>query len=370
MCLPVFREAKIEENMTKELLIKFLNNNYSEEELNEVLRWANAESLNEEIRGWIFEDWNSYREVDNLYNDERFTILFDKIQAKIDRNNQNNPKKKINTLTLSMFTKWMTRAAAVLLIPVLTFLFYTLNENRIESVQYSNLATDSLEVIAPIGSRTVVHLSDGSIVQLNYGSRIKYPRLFSGATREVTLAGEGFFNVAHNPEQPFVVKAGRLNVKAVGTAFNVLAYPDDSFIETTLVNGKVALEKIENNGITKSIGTMIPGQHVVYKTNTGAVLSTKGSVEKFISWTEGKLIFEDTPITQIAEKLNRMFNVDIEIKNDVKDLYYTVTLVDEPLYQILDLITIATPVSYRIIPRKKLPNGEFSKQKIIIEKKQ
>lgn len=355
--------------MKKELLIKFLNNQCTESELSEALRWINADALNEEGKSWIFENWNSYQESGNLEEDEKFTAIFDKIQEKIDHSIQNRNLKTSKTITLSVVANRITRVAAVLLIPVLTFLFYTLSENRNISDQYANLVVDSLEVIAPMGSRTVVQLSDGSVVHLNYGSKIKYPQFFSGYTRKVVLTGEGFFKVAHNPEKPFIVKAGNLNIKAVGTTFNVLAYPDDDVIETTLVNGKVILEQINLNEKTKTIGTMTPGQHVEYNTQSGAISSTEGKVEKYISWTDGKLIFEDTPILQVAERLSRMFNVGFEIKDEIKDYIYTVTLEDESLSQILDLMTIATPVLYKTLPRKKLPDGTFSKLKIIIEKR-
>jgi transmembrane sensor len=355
--------------MKKELLIKYINNKCTEAELSEVLNWINADTLNEEGKLWIFEDWNSYQETSNLEEDEKFTAIFDKIQEKIDSDNLTNDIKAVKTLTLSVIANWLMKAAAILLIPVLTFLFYTLSEKKIESDKYAKLAVDSLEVITPMGSRTVVQLSDGSVVHLNYGSKIKYPQFFSGNTRDVTLTGEGFFKVAHNPEKPFIVKAGNLNIKAVGTTFNVLAYPDDNVIETTLVNGKVIIDQIEKNGKSNTIGTMVPGQHVDFNTQTRATSSTKGNVEKYISWTNGKLIFEDTPIMQVTERLSRMFNVDFEVKDEIKDYIYTVTLSDESLSQILDLITIATPVVYKTLPRKKLPDGTFSKQKIIIEKR-
>jgi ferric-dicitrate binding protein FerR (iron transport regulator) len=114
---------------------------------------------------------------------------------------------------------------------------------------------------------------------------------------------------------------------------------------------------------------MTPGQHVDYSLRTGDIASTKGKVEKYISWTDGKLIFEDTPILQVTERLSRMFNVTFEVNDEIKEYVYTVTLADESLSQILDLITIATPVVYKALPRKKLSDGTFSKQKIIIEKR-
>lgn len=355
--------------MKKELLIKYLYNKCTETELSEVFKWIDVDTLNKEGKSWIFEDWNTYQESGNLEEDEKFTAIFDKIQERIDNNTPENSREANKTFTLPSVTHWITRAAAVLLIPVLTFLFYTLSEKKNISDQYANLAIDSLEVIAPMGSRTVVQLSDGSVVHLNYGSKIKYPQFFLGNTRKVVLTGEGFFKVAHNPEKPFIVKAGNLNIKAVGTTFNVLAYPDNDVIETTLVNGKVILEQINLKEKSKTIGTMIPGQHVEYNVESGDIVSTQGKVEKYISWTEGKLVFEDTPIHQVAERLSRMFNVDFEIKEELNDYNYTVTLEDESLTQILDLMTIATPVVYITLPRRKLPDGAFSKQRIILEKR-
>ena len=267
------------------------------------------------------------------------------------------------------FQKYSKTAAAILLLPVLAFLFYTLSEKSFEPAMYANMAVDSVEIIAPIGSRTVVQLSDGSEVHLNYGSKIKYPQNFIGNTREVLLSGEGYFNVARNPEKPFIVKTRQLNIKALGTALNVWAYPDEDVIKTTLVNGKVVLEQTEIDGEPKTIGTMVPGQHVNYNIKTGAVSSSKGDIAKYIAWKDGKLVFENESIRQVADRLSRMFNVDIEVSDNIKEYTYTVTFVDEPLFQILDLMTLATPVSYKALPRKKLPDGTFSKQKVVIEKR-
>jgi transmembrane sensor len=355
--------------MTKELLIKFLNNNCTDEELDEVTRWANTEAFNKESINHVLQDWKSYHPEDNLEGDIKFTSLFDKIQQKIKSEGIKNKITQRKTATLSIVINWITRAAAIMLLPVLAFLFYTLSEKKTESNKYAEFAVDSLEIVAPIGSRTVVQLTDGSEVHLNYGSKLKYPQVFCGKTREVILTGEGYFDVAHNPKKPFIVKTGELNIKALGTAFNVLAYPELDVIETTLVDGKVILEKHGIEGKTKPIGAMEPGQHVNYNINDGKVSATKGNIEKYIAWKNGKLVFEEATIGQVADRLSRMFNVDIEVKDNIRDYTYTVTFVDEPLFQILDLMTIATPVKYKALPRKKLPDGTFTKQQIIISRR-
>lgn len=353
--------------MTKDLLNKFINNACSEEELRQVLQWAKTEALTEEARKLVYDDWQIYREEDNLADDDRFNTLFDKIQEEIDK--RDRVQEQAETRTLPTVTKWLTRAAAILLIPVLALFLYTLSENKALNSQFGSAAVDSLEIISPIGSRTVVQLSDGSQVHLNYGSKIKYPQFFVGNTREVILEGEGFFEVAHNPEKPFIVKTGGINVKALGTSFNVMDYDENDEVQTTLVTGKVVLEQENADGDVHIIGSMEPGQHVTYHKLTSKISSSKGNIEKYIAWKDGKLVFEDTPILEVAENLSRMFNVSIEIDQEIEDYFYTVTFIDEPLFQILDLMTIATPVQYQILPRKKLSDGTYSKLKIIIEKK-
>lgn len=355
--------------MTKEILIKFLNNQCTSEEIEEVVRWVNAEALNEKSKGWGFDDWKSYQPDESEINNEKFSSLLDKIHHKINIESSRQKLSVSKKFILSVVITFITRVAAILLLPVLAFLFFTISEKTMESAKYASQAVDSLEIVAPVGSRTVVHLSDGSEIHLNFGSKLKYPQFFTGDTREVMLSGEGYFNVAHNPEKPFIVKTANLNIKALGTKFNVHAYLGDDFIATTLVDGKVVIGKTMSNGKENSIGALIPGQHISYNIASGKINSAKGNIEKYIAWKDGKLVFENESVTQVAERLSRMFNVDIEVNDNIRDYSYTVTFVDEPLYQILELMTLATPVRYKTLPRKKLPDGTFSKQKIIIEKR-
>ncbi len=245
--------------MTKEILINFLNNSCTPSELDEVIRWAKTESFNTESKNWGFDNWKTHKAKDDLAENDKFSLLFDKIQNKIELSYRDNKIKESRNIKLSVVATWLTRVAAILLLPIIAFLFYTLSEKNIASINYANMAVDSIEIIAPIGSRAVVQLSDGSEVHLNFGSKLKYPQFFAGETREVILEGEGFFNVAHNPEKPFIVKTKQINIKALGTAFNVMAYRNDDEIETTLVNGKVVLEQIDLNGNAKTIGRMEPG---------------------------------------------------------------------------------------------------------------
>jgi len=354
--------------MSNELLKKFLNNQCSPEELQEIFQWIGNKALSDDSLNLAYSDWKNLEEKHFKLPNEKFGLLLDKIHHQININEIVRPDvKQRNTITL--LASWMTRVAAILLIPVLTFLLYVLYDPSFISSNRNNSGLDSIEVIASAGARTIVQLSDGTEVNLNYGSKIKYPREFKGETRNLNLSGEGFFNVAHDPKHPFIVKARNINIKALGTKFNVLAYSGNERVETTLIEGKVVLEQSDKKGTTKSIETMVPGEHVDYNPTTGELSSTQGSVEKYIAWKDGILFFDNAGISDIAEKLGRMYNVEIDVADEIKDYTYTVKFVDESLSQILDLLTRATPVNYKMYPRNKLPDGTYSKQKILFEKR-
>jgi ferric-dicitrate binding protein FerR (iron transport regulator) len=350
--------------MTKELLIKFINNRFTEDELNEVVRWLDKDALNSESRAWGLQEWKADLEDKDLPEDEKFRSLLDKIHHQINIHHHRLPD---NRARLYPVLTWLTRIAAVLLIPVLIALLYTWQHRSFFPTGFSDLRTDSAEIVAPVGSRTVVRLSDGSEVFLNHGSKLKYPVQFSKGCREVVLSGEGYFDVAHDPEKVFIVKAGGLNIKALGTAFNVTAYSDEDVIGATLVEGKITIDQIDKKGESATIRSLTPGQHLSYNTKTGRIRSSSGDIEKYIAWKDGTLVFKRDTMVEVTNRLARWYNVEFEFGDEkVKEFTYTVTFVNETLLQILDLMKIATPIDYTIIPRKKLADGTFSKQKIRI----
>jgi ferric-dicitrate binding protein FerR (iron transport regulator) len=353
--------------MNKDIFVKYLNNKCSDEEFEELAMWVKNESQNKEGRSWGANHWKAIDPELKKRDNKKYAALLDKIHHEINLNHKKSEDTKI--INLFRVVKWLSRIAAILFIPLLAVVFYLLSYNDFQIDKFAGLAVDSLEVIAPIGSHTVVQLLDGTEVNLNYGSKIKYPRKFSGNTREITLSGEAYFDVAHNPGKPFIVKTGKLNIKALGTEFNVHAYPEDDIVETTLVEGKVVIDRILPDKKIEQVSSMVPGQHISYNQNTNEVISGMGSIDKYVAWKDGKLIFDNESITEVAKKLERMFNVEIEVADDVKYLTYTVTLYNDPLYLILDLMSETTPITYIALPRKRQPDGSFSKQKVKIEKR-
>ncbi|QGY45014.1 DUF4974 domain-containing protein [Maribellus comscasis] len=234
----------------------------------------------------------------------------------------------------SFFYYWQ-KAAAVLLIPVLIAASYFYFDK--DKPTKSNVAT--LETIqTPYGARTSFALPDGSVVWLNAGSKVAYPHEFSD-TREVELSGEMYLEVKKS-NAPFIVKTKYGNVEVLGTKFNVCAYNDEPF-QTTLIEGNVALKSKESG---KQF-VLSPGLQAVLE--NGIFNADTVDVASYISWKDGKMEFRREPFELVAKRLERWFNVSIELKGEqIKNLWYTGTIEMESFSEVLELIKNTTPIEY------------------------
>lgn len=173
---------------------------------------------------------------------------------------------------------------------------------------------DINELIIPYGNRSVVTLCDSTVVTLNAGSKLVFPSFFTGKTREVTLIGEAYFIVSRNREMPFVVKAGSLDIKVMGTEFNVTAYPDESIIQTVLKEGSVSVRK-NTGGIFERELYLKPSQMAVYDKKEEATSVTEVDVETYTIWKQGILRFEQTDLSRILKKVERYYNIRITYRD-------------------------------------------------------
>src|SRR5450759_1267222 len=221
--------------MNKELLKKYCSNCCTEEELSSVLAWFEESAKTTERESLLFEIWDELPDKDcNLKIN--FDLLLDRIHHKVnlgqskkllEEADQNLIKYKRRKHLINI----LTRAAAILMIPVLVFGLYM--SVKYQSTRHSQIYENQAynEVFSSADAITKVSLPDGSNVWLNHSSSLKYPAMFHGDFRTVELTGEGYFEVAHNPKIPFIVKAGEIEIKALGTTFNIMAYPDEERIE-------------------------------------------------------------------------------------------------------------------------------------------
>ena len=164
-------------------------------------------------------------------------------------------------------------------------------------------------------------LSDGTIVYLNTSSSLKYPVRFNGAIREVELVGEGYFNVKHDPEHPFIVKANGIAVKVLGTSFNVRAYQEEKIISTTLVEGAVYVKNRQSEVI------LTPSQQAVCTPEGRDIDVQTVNTDYYVGWITGRFIFNNTRLDDILTRLQQWYNFEVFYeKEQLKDLPFSLNI--------------------------------------------
>lgn len=203
---------------------------------------------------------------------------------------------------------------------------------------------------ANAGMRTHFNLPDGSVAYLNSGSILSYPLSFDKNVRRISLSGEAYFEVVHNPEQPFVVSVqdDRMRVKVHGTEFNVQAYKEENQIQTTLVSGSVDIEVVRNGQVAKK-AHLNPSDKAVYDMAKDKINIFPVNTEYETSWIDGRLVFKNMPLPQVLKKLSYFYNVKFEVQDDIINSYcFTGTFQDKQLSQVLDYLKITSQIDYEI----------------------
>lgn len=170
-------------------------------------------------------------------------------------------------------------------------------------------------LIVPFGKRSRLTLPDNTVVWLNSGSKLIYPVKFSSKKREVFLEGEAMFKVSHDENLPFFVLTNNLDIKVLGTIFNVCAYSDDTTVNTVLESGSVEIRYKSALFALQNKEQMVPGMMAVYNTNEKSIVQTMVNTKNFTSWKDGYVILEKSTLGSIIKKLSRYYNVKIEFEN-------------------------------------------------------
>jgi hypothetical protein len=166
------------------------------------------------------------------------------------------------------------------------------------------------QLVIPYGNQSRVVLSDNTVVWLNAGSRLVYPTRFTNKTREVILIGEAFFEVSKNPQQPFIVKTSDLDIRVLGTKFNVSAYAEDQVVQTVLNEGSISLRLSEAKFWKKDI-VISPNQMAIFdKTNNDTKISSV-SAGAYSLWTKGLMNFEEADFSRVIKQLERFYNITV-----------------------------------------------------------
>ena len=253
-------------------------------------------------------------------------------------------------------TKWSFRIAGVIMLPIVILI-------GIHMYTGTNLKKETwVEIKAPAWTRAQFSLPDGTTGWLNSNSSVKYNGNFN-SDRQVSLTGEAFFNVFKDKKRPFIVNTPEINVKVLGTRFNIASYNNENNVEVVLEEGKLVFNDKE---INKSY-TMRPNDLVVYD-KTQRDFSTKVVLpQKYLLWTEGKLEFRNDPLDVVARKLERWYNIDVEVNGSIShDQRLRATFVNESLEEVLYLLKRTLHIDYRIENGNLKPDETYSKKKVII----
>lgn len=174
---------------------------------------------------------------------------------------------------------------------------------------YLYLSPAGLLTISTLAETKQVQLPDGSQITLNRYSALTYPEKFKKKNREVSLQGEAYFVVSKDTAHPFIVQTGLVDVRVLGTEFNVEAYPRDELVTTTLFGGAVAMEAEDGKSVV-----LAPGESAVYQ-KAGKLLAktTHPALSDVKAWRDGAFVFNDIALKEIVRQLANAFNVEIRL---------------------------------------------------------
>lgn len=262
--------------------------------LNEVYRWLVNGEHEEEKNKALENLWNKTEGN----NDSKVWHALSSVYAKIENNSKPKPTfKKMRLVYI---------AAAIALLVISIGSTYIITKDKF-------LPEKMIENLTEVGKTKVFILPDGSTVKTNSGTILFYPKSFKGDTRTVHLIGEANFKVKKDPQKPFIIKSGEVSVTAIGTEFNVAAYPDNNEIITTLIHGKV-LVSIYNS---HNSYVLMPGQQVVYNRNNRKSNLAIANLTDVCAWQKGAFIFRGMTVQSILSSLEKRFGVTIQHNNNL-----------------------------------------------------
>lgn len=305
----------------------FFGKNFSGRSRYLFYRWFRGDKDKSDKETIMYEIWKESPSELRLSTQDDWTQVEDKIAPAV-----------------SFYRKWRNYAAILIAVILSSFLtrLFTYTPTPLKEQEMA-------EYFVPYGESRQLTLPDGSEVRIYAGSFIVYPKNFTTDTRTVYLTGEASFHVAKNPAKPFIVKTAHLEVEALGTVFNVQAYPNDKYTTATLEEGSIRVGLISTTGRDSLI--LIPSESLVYSHLTGKAIINKIDIEKFKLKENGYLVFEDASFETIVKTLERKYNVTISYNADryKTSTYYIKISPDETLEEALRVLKhLASHFNYTI----------------------
>lgn len=284
-----------------DLIIQLLCGELDGAELAELRTWIASSPENEKYFMQKQEVWFSAADTSQWekYNKKEAFKEFQQRVAQAEALQEDAPEEKSHP---AVWRKWMRYAAVAVVVVAMTFLGYHRGEHKVKE-SFADILVE-----APYGSRTKALLPDGTVVWLNSGSKLSYSQGYGLSDRKVSIKGEGYFEVKRNEALPFSVNSQSIRVNVLGTKFNFRDYPDDTEAEVILEKGSVKLDNLMKQSKSQM---MIPGQKVVLDKKTGKMTTENYDASGASQWTEGIIVFKDAPLSEIAKRIERSYNVKV-----------------------------------------------------------
>jgi len=309
------------------LLAKYFSDNCAEGEKLQVEQWKAAKSENENV-------FQQYRDIwERSKADEcRFTPNADEALQKINHQLGMEGSTKLGkVIDLMHYTK---RIAAVFLVAAGLWMVYLMFREKFAAESFVEVATlqdEKKEVVLP----------DSSHIWLNASSKLRYGAKFAKKERKVFLEGEAYFEVAKNPSRPFIIEAGNSLTTVLGTAFNLRARKGESTVVVTVSEGKVAFT---GKKMTKQV-KLLPGDIGILDVEKKQVEQVKNQDPNFVAWKTGKLIFKNTPLSQVASKLTDFYGRNVMVEDASKaDIPFTSTFDHQSLQDVITIMEMSLGV--------------------------
>ena len=228
------------------------------------------------------------------------------------------------------------------------------------------------EITTRKGSKSRILLPDNTVVWLNADSKIIYPDNFQKEKREVQLTGEAFFEVTKDPRRPFIIHTNSIDIKVLGTVFNVRSYPEESTSETSLLKGEIEVTIHQSNKklllspnqkLTVANYTTAPEfkqNKIAENKHTEEPLLTlnnihynEDSISTATSWIDNTLYFDNELLEKVVSKIERWYNVEIVIKNEkLRSAHFTAAFENETLVEVMEALSLSNPFKYKIEENK------------------
>ncbi len=316
--------------MNEEIIIKYLQGQCSPEEEDLLLKWLQESSEN---KRFFYEQKAllNYRKVKHFGTDEQLSQATARFHSNVGRA-ESRRKKQVYL----RFARYAAVLLFLLSVPALLYKVGYLGSN-------SELITVS---VAQTDSAKFVPLSDGSRVWLNSNSSITYPENFSKGERNVQLTGEAYFEVSHDSLHPFKVQANNIQVKVLGTSFNVRSYSSEKNTETTLVEGKVVIQNKQGH----NLAMLAPGQMAEYD-KTSQYLAVKAvDPDGYTAWRRGLIVFTNATLNDITGKLSDLYQVHFTIEGarPGQPSYNFSFRKGQSIDKVLEMLSFIAPIKYDV----------------------